>query len=250
MNYCITVFGCKKYQDVAHLFVKELDFWNSNLLDSTYFFTDEFIENLEMDQVVINEESSWSMRVAKSLMTIEVDYILFLLDDYIIQEELNMDHIEMLVGNAKIFGMKYCRLLDIPSDSSFGNLRPIKVSNYGINLQPAIWDRRFFINALENINANPWITEISLHKYFDIKSGSYQGAFGYRFIDNYLNAVIKGKWSRRVPRDLIGYSDRLIMSKREWLSYKVKGFLSSSLNDCLKSLLKIILKKMGFNFYS
>lgn len=250
MNYSITVFGCKKYEDIAHVFVKELDFWNKNLLSNSVFFTDAFIENLNINQIVINEDVSWSMRVAKSLKTIDDDYILLLLDDYIIQENLNMQHIEMIVNNAKNFGMKYCRLIDTPSDSSFGNMRPIKVNNYGINLQPAIWDRRFFISLLENIDSNPWITEISLHKFFEIKSDVYQNAFGYKFIDYYLNAVIKGKWSRKVPKKLIGNSERLKMSKNEWLYYRSKVLISNSLNTYLKSFLKNILKKIGFNFYS
>lgn len=37
MNYSITVFGCKKYEDIAHVFVKELDFWNKNLLSNSVF---------------------------------------------------------------------------------------------------------------------------------------------------------------------------------------------------------------------
>ncbi len=71
MNYSITVFGCKKYEDIAHVFVKELDFWNKNLLSNSVFFTDAFIENLNINQIVINEDVSWSMRVAKSLKTID-----------------------------------------------------------------------------------------------------------------------------------------------------------------------------------
>ena len=250
MNYRITVFGCKKYEDVAHVFVKEMVYWNKNLLSNCIFFTDSYIENLNINQIVFNEDVSWSMRVAKSLKEIDDDYIMFLLDDYIIQEKLYMHHVELIVNNAKNFGIKYCRLIDTPSDSSFGNMRPIKVNNYGINLQPAIWDRKFFISLLENIDSNPWITEISLHNFFEIKSNVYKNAFGYKFIDYYLNAVLKGKWSRKVPNKLIGNSERLKMSKFEWLYYRTIVLMSNSLNTHFKSFLKNILKKIGFNFYS
>ena len=250
MNYCITIFGCKKYQDIAQVFVKELEFWNKNLLSKSVFFTDDFIEDLNIKQIEIKEDISWSMRVAKSLENIDEDYILFLLDDYIIKEKVNINHVEMIINSSKSFGVKYCRLIDTPSEKSFGDMRPIKVDNYGINLQPAIWDRKFLISILKKIDSNPWITETSLHNFFTINENNYQGAFGYNFIDYYLNAVIKGKWSRDVPSNLITGSDRLKMSRFEWLYYRIKGVTSNSLNTKTKLIVKSILKKIGFNFYS
>lgn len=250
MKYCITIFGCKKYQDVAQVFVKELDFWNKNLLPISVFFTDDFIEDLSIKQIVIKQDISWSVRVAKSLENIDEDYILFLLDDYIIQEKVNINHLEMIVNNAIIFGIKYCRLIDTPSDKSFGDMRPIKVKNYGINLQPAIWDRKFLISILNKINSNPWITETSLHNFFSINENDYEGAFGYNFIEYYLNAVIKGKWSRDVPNNLISCSNRAKMNRYEWLYYRTKVLISNSLDSHSKLIIKNILKKVGFNFYS
>lgn len=250
MKYCITIFGCKKYQDVAHVFVKELNFWNKNLLPYSVFFTDDFIENLNIKQIVIKEDISWSLRVAKSLENIDDDYILFLLDDYIIQEKLEIGHLEMIVDNANNIGLKYCRLIDTPSEKSFGDMRPIKVKNYGINLQPAIWDRKFLISILKKIDSNPWITETSLHNFFSINKNEYEGAFGYNFIDYYLNAVIKGKWSREVPTNFTGYSNRPMMSRTEWMHYRTKVLISNSLGTNSKLVIKNILKKVGFNFYS
>jgi hypothetical protein len=43
MNYCVTVFGCKKYEDVAHIFVKETISLNEELISSSVFFSDGFI---------------------------------------------------------------------------------------------------------------------------------------------------------------------------------------------------------------
>jgi hypothetical protein len=250
MKYCITIFGCKKYQDVAQVFVREFDFWNKNLLPNSVFFTDDFIEDLNIKQIVINEDISWSLRVAKSLENIDEDYILFLLDDYIIQEKVEIHHLEMIVDNAKKIGTKYCRLIDTPSEKSFGDMRPIKVNNYGVNLQPAIWDRKFLISILIKIDANPWITETSLHNFFSINENVYEGAIGYNLIDYYLNAVIKGKWSREVPSNFIGYSKRPKMSRSEWLYYRTKVLISNSLDVDSKLVVKNILKKVGFNFYS
>lgn len=250
MNYCITIFGCKKYQDIAHVFVKELEFWNKNLLSNSVFFTDDFIEDLNIKQIEVKEDISWSMRVAKSLEYIEEDYILFLLDDYLIQEKVNINHVEMIINNSKSFGLKYCRLIDTPSEKSFGDMRPIRAINYGINLQPAIWDRKFLISILKKIDSNPWVTETSLHNFFTINENNYQGAFGYNFIDYYLNAVIKGKWSRKVPSNLIACSDRLKMSRFEWLYYRTKVVTENSLEANTKLIVKSILKKIGFNFYS
>lgn len=250
MNFCITVFGCKSYEDVARKFVDEFTIYNKDLLNKTIFFSDDFIENLRITQKIINENVSWSMRVAKSLETINEEYIYFLLDDYFIQEEMNITHIDMIINYSSEFNLKYCRLINTPADRSFGNMRPIKVMDYAINLQPSLWNRIFLISILKKIDSNPWVTETSLHKYFKCVENKYIGAFGYNFIDYYLNAVIKGRWSRNVSNKITENSNRIMMSRIEWVYYKMVVMASKVLTSKFKKIIKYILKKVGFIFYS
>lgn len=250
MNYCVTVFGCKKYEDVAHIFVKETISLNEELISSSVFFSDGFIPDLKMNQLVIDNNISWSARVAKSLETVEQDYILFLLDDYFLLKKLDSEKIEMLVNWSSKLDINYCRLVNIPKDNRFGNMMPLPVNPYSINLQPAIWNRKLLISILNHVDSNPWVTETSLPNYFVNEQNFYKSAVGFNLIDGYLNAVIKGKWSRKVPNLLFKDSNRPKMNRFEWFYYRTKSILSDSLSPYLKSILKNILKKIGFNFYS
>lgn len=250
MNFSVAIFGCKKYEDVAYVFVNEFLPINKKLFSNSFFFTDEFIPDLKVDQISISEDLLWSSRIANSLKEINTEFILFLLDDYFLTEELDVDIIELLVDRCKNESIKYCRLINHPYDKNFGDFKPISVKPYSINLQPALWDREFLISILSKINSNPWKTEISLSKYFQSNSNFYINAVGFILIEKYLNGVIKGKWSRDMPIDLIKNSQRPLMTKREWFFYFLKSRLSSVLNPSLKKLTKIILKKFCFKFHS
>lgn len=250
MNYCITIFGCKSYEDIAKVFVEEFSVNNKGLLESCIFFSDGWINDLGIRQIAINDKYSWAMRIAKSLEKVESDYVLFLLDDYFIQSRLCTNQLEMICCHAQSYDVKYCRLINIPRDKEFGNMKPIKVGSYGINLQPALWHREFLISLLTKIDSNPWVTETSLHNYFTINSNEYLYTCGYGLIDNYLNAVIKGKWSRKVPKNLMMNSSRIRMNRLEWLLYRGKSIFSELLDPKSKIVLKKALKKIGFKFYS
>jgi hypothetical protein len=250
MSYSVTIFGCKNYDDVALLFVRHVVPLNLSLFSNSIFFSDSFIPNLGISQVVIDEKVSWSMRVAKSLKLIDDDYILFLLDDYFLNEKINPLELENLSNRCQELSIKYCRLLNTPKFNNFGNMKSLPIEPYSINLQPALWDRKFLITILEKINSNPWLTEIRLHSFFKVQNNFYSQTAGFSLINGYLNAVIKGEWSREVSNIMIENSSRKKMSKLNWFYYRLKSNFSNTLNSSQKLIMKQILKKFGFQFYS
>jgi hypothetical protein len=129
-------------------------------------------------------------------------------------------------------------------------MKSLPIEPYSINLQPALWDRKFLITILEKINSNPWLTEIRLHSFFKVQNNFYSQTAGFSLINGYLNAVIKGEWSREVSNIMIENSSRKKMSKLNWFYYRLKSNFSNTLNSSQKLIMKQILKKFGFQFYS
>jgi hypothetical protein len=250
MIFSVTVFGCKLYQDVAILFEHETKKYNNELLKFATFFSDKRIDGLNITQSDVAEGGSWSHRVAESLEMLDDDYVLFLLDDYFIYEKINFTTLTSIVDWCSKSNVKYCRLINTPYCESFGNLISLPVRPYSVNLQPAIWERDFLISILRSIDSNPWETEVNLHKYFTDINGNYCNAVGFGLISGYLNAVIKGKWARDVPVSIINKSTRLRMSLFEWNYYRFKSKISSALSTSSKQILKMMLRFLGFKFFS
>jgi len=250
MSYSVTIFGCKNYDDVALLFVRYVVPLNLSLFSNSIFFSDSFIHNLRISQIVIDENVTWSLRVAKSLKLIDDDYILFLLDDYFLNEKINPIELENLINRCQELSIKYCRLINTPRSNNFGNMKSLSIEPYSINLQPALWDRKFLISILEKINSNPWLTEIQLHTFFKVQNNFYSQTAGFSLINGYLNAVIKGEWSREVSNIMIKNSSRKKMSRLNWFFYRLKSNFSNTLKPSQKLFIKHILKKFGFQFYS
>lgn len=250
MNCSVVVFGCKNYRDVAESFFRNIPSKNLEIFSNCYFCSDFFLEEIDVNQIVISEDISWSKRVALSLEKVQSDFIFFFLDDYFVEQTLNLSDYKNILNYCEFNNINYCRLINNPKNIDFGSYNNLPVTSYSINLQPAIWNRSFLIKILHKIDSTPWNAEVSLHRYFIKNNDFYDAAIGYSLINNYINGVIKGEWARDIPYYLKGHSNRNMMSVFDWYFYRIKSFFSNTLNDKSKGLLKLILSKFGIRFFS
>lgn len=180
--------------------------------------------------------------MANSLSKLNSSHVLFFLDDYFFFENISVpDFI-----NLEQVG--YMRLINIPSTSS---LYLDTDSDYSINFQPALWDRQLLINILNHNNFSPWEAEVNLNDLFNTYNKFNKEKLFLKIIDSYLNAVIKGNWSRLVLTHHIDISNssRDIMSVSSWFFFKIKSFLSRKLSKFYKDIFKKLLNVFGFKFY-
>ena len=239
-NIIIAVGTCKKYSDVALIFNKV----NRKFLSSydMFYLTDGFIQDLPVDMQIVDSSDCWSKRMANSLSKLNSSHVLFFLDDYFffenifIPEFINLDE----VG--------YMRLVNIPSTA---NLYLDTDTDYNINFQPALWDRQLLINMLQDNDYTPWEAEVNLNYLFNHYNKFSKEKVYLKFIDSYLNAVIKGEWSRLVIKHEIDISNsnRATMPIMSWFFYRVKSFLSARLSKVYKNIFKKLLGSFGFKFY-
>ena len=214
----IAVGTCKKYSDVAFLFNKA----NRDFLSSyeVFFLTDEFINELSNEKQIIDSSNSWSKRIARSLTKLNTSHILFFLDDYFFHENV------VIPKFINLENIGYMRLVNIPQTTSIHLDTEI---DYSINFQPALWNRELLINILKHDNFSPWEAEINLNYLYNSYNTSGKEKLFLNIVDSYLNAVIKGEWSRLVLQYQIDISksDRAVMSHMSWIFFKIKSFLIS-----------------------
>lgn len=236
----IAVGTCKKYSDVALQFNKV----NRDFLSSyeVFFLTDEFIEELSDEKQIVDSSNSWSKRISRSLTKLNTSHILFFLDDYFFYEDI------VIPKFINLENIGYMRLVNIPHTTTIYLDTDI---DYSINFQPALWNRELLINILKHDNFNPWEAEINLNYLYNSYNKFGKEKLYLNIIDSYLNAVIKGEWSRLVLKYQIDISksNRVVMSNMSWIFFKIKSFFSRKLNKFYKNIFKKLLSSLGFKFY-
>lgn len=231
-------------------------FWNScvypiYLVSNFKIYNDDRVKMLS-----VGNEINWFDRTINSLEMINEDYIVFLLEDYFLSKNIQNDDFYEIVDfmeNNNIIFYQLSSVYGCPK-----NMKRVKVRSdikYAINLQPAVWNRKELINILKQINyKTPWDFEY----YFARKE--YKNKYIHwavndtRDILGYKNGVLRGKW---FPQTIKYYKKRGIdidwkqrgkLSIYQNTKYLIAKYLSNHLNEDIKQKIKIILKKLNFNY--
>lgn len=258
-NLAVVVSSFDEYCDIWDIFFALYNkYWPENN-KKTYLITNNLVPKYDGVKVInVGYEKFWTNRLRKALKTIKEDYILLLLEDYLLKKSVDSAIINKLLNYASINNVDYLRLVPIPKV----NYRIRKEHNiydmredtlYCINLQPAIWNKEFLLKALGNENYSAWEFEKTQKCSNPFRTKGNCKVVNYWAI-HFFNGLIKGKWQRGVAKELekrgisINLNRREIMSIKEDLSFKIRKILSFLLPVSLQKRIKPILKKMGFKF--
>ena len=255
----IVVTTCKNYEDVASLFEQIYKKkWSNNCFKS-YMVTDgEMMSNFSKNfEVIIVNDNSWQKRLKNALEIVDSKYILFMMDDYFIRNEISNEYVLKLLNFAQENNIKYLKLLNIPHSKSKTRFAKINDKQpYGINLQCAIWEKKELFSLLEIYGNSPWDFEI----YF-LQKAKDKNTFStdYYYVDTKSsividNAVIKGKWIKKIFVDyskIINssiHSNRNFLSLKEMFILKIKRILRGLFPKRSIYYIKLFLRKIGFKF--
>ena len=229
-----------------------------------YVFTNE-IEKKWDDVICIptGKDAEWSRKAYKACEEIKEEYLILLLEDFYAGSAINNDEVQELLEFMKNNRIKYCKLCD---NNRIVRKHKKKYRNskyevmyadedYGISLQPAIWEKRYLLNTLGEENYNAWIFELkqvkksrcSKHEVLDyaledtrnllnIKHGALQGEM----------LPLTVKYFQEINDPLS--TNRKIMGRREYSKYLFKQFGKDVVPKPAVKYVKKIAKKFGFNF--
>ncbi len=213
---------------------------------------------------VINcgENAQWSTRTRLALSQIKEPYVCLLLEDYFIGQDIDSRQIKTALNLMKNDQLKYYKLNSFSqiSTDSYKGFDYIKVIpqnlEYGISLQAAIWDKNYLLDLIGFDDYNAWKFEVDRIRETDINSKFpiIGCVYDNRNILNICHCVAQGKFLPSAIKYfkkrnyLINTSKREVMSKREYLYYKLKAKGKFLIPKKLRRFVKQILILFGFKF--
>lgn len=187
----VAVLSCDNYSDVWGPFYTVFKkYWDcpyevyivSETKDCGYFHT-------------IKTTGSWTQRIKKALEQINTDYVIILLDDFLIRNKVDQRRIDYCIGKFEPdiavfnFEKEYCYNIDIGLEGF--KLRQNR-QVYLCSCQPSIWNRKILIELLDK-EMSPWEWELqtidSKYRFF-INSGDLIFDIGNK------GTIKGGKWVR------------------------------------------------------
>lgn len=182
------------------------------------------------------EDAEYSKKVQLALESIEADYYLLLLEDFLIQKRIQLDPLPKILDYMESNGVSYYRM-QMPDFIRNGSksLEPQVIdcaSEYTVTCQPSIWKKDFLERCIGKRNYNAWVFEgiycfsKDAHKkeFLEKCRVDYNNPLGLRHL------AIQGKLLPNVYEDFVenGYrfkTQRKMLDKKTCNKIKVKQFI-------------------------
>lgn len=208
------------------------------------------------------EHSQWSTRTRIAIENINASYICLLLEDFFTSSKVNNNTIKEIVEFIKNNNIKYYKLNSFSrirtnnyKDKEYLHIIPENL-DYGISLQPAIWERNFLLELLGSEDYNAWKFESNRIKESSIGTNMpLKGClFDSRNVLEICHGVVQGKYlppAYKLFKDnnyYLNISERTVMTKKEYYLYKLKSIGKEIIPRKQKRIIKNILRKIGFKF--
>lgn len=161
----ILVLSCDKNKGLLNIF---FDFFRRNWKDCPYkiYLGMEKSNKTYAGIYTLNSyEKKWSERLLDYINQIEMEYVLLILDDFILEKNADTAKIrkyhEYMKENDKIATISMADIFDKNNYSCEyeGLMRRTAKADYLLNLQVGIW-RKKVLKSLLRKNENPWQTEL------------------------------------------------------------------------------------------
>ncbi len=255
----LIISSCDAFSDLwdAHYYFLNKNWANRNL--GTFLVTDKKTDKCYDGMQIISTGDNDEMptRLKKALTTITSPYVLLTLDDYFLIKPVEEKDIQEIVSLMEKNSIDYCRLYPINKESKrmFKRTKWLYKINlnkeYAVNLYPGIWKTDFLKKTIYS-NVSAWEYEVSLtHSAINLKAVCTMSRRKDFYI---LDVVRKGKILHKANRYLkkhgIQIGNREIVSRKTEIRYFIFGTFSHILPNRIKKIVKKIMIKMGFKFYS
>lgn len=230
-NKCaVLVNSCDSYKDTWYPFFAILKNRWKDLKYPIYLNTEsESYKDNDLNITCINyaKKCAWGKRVKNALNQIDSKYVLFMLDDFFLLDDVKTNKIEECMKKMDedkniacfSFNPKKEDEIDIDDGLLKDFLRRPDVCKYKLNCQIGLWRREYLLSYIRD-HESPWDFETlgskRAERYkekFYILKPDVDPIFDYDF-QKY--GVIRGKWSKDTPKLLKQYNIDI--------DYEIRGF--------------------------
>lgn len=152
------------------------------LVPAVKYLTDKYLPGFDV-QFINNTGTSdeWSKFIREYLMTLDDEFIVFALDDYLLREPMKMD----------LFDNALTRFTDDVACVKIHRSTLTEHADYPVTTQYTIWHRQSLIELLEK-TTNPWDFELHGSKIL-IDSGK-KSLSGPVALEYYTNSSLSSRW--------------------------------------------------------
>ena len=258
----LLIIGYDPYIDVwNHCFELLNKYWTDRPI--TYLITNTAVPNYPKVKVIpAGEDAEWSKKVQIALEHIKTDYVILFLEDFFITRTVDTKRISKLMDSIIKENIQYCKLLNesrikgkIFASNKHWHIIDKSVE-YGISLQPAIWNVNFLKEKVGKDNYNAWIFE-----YNQVKNKGWNEKNIDCIADDsnpleVTHAVVQSQYLRKAIRVfkkqnyIINTKNRKVMSMKDTFQYRLKNFANHILPKRCHRYFKPIGRLMGINFVS
>lgn len=260
----VLIIGFDGYKDVwDHCIALMNKYWKDR--PKTYLATSELIPDYDNVEIITaGSNAEWSRKVQVALNTIHTPYVILMLEDFFITDQVDNEILKQVLNMVKTDNIKFYQLLVQLLKQTWEKGDPYKGNRhihvipkdkkYGINLQAAIWNTEFLREKVGTENYNAWIFEMNQLKTEDYNTKRIEYLIDDRNILNITHAVVQSKYLRGAIKKLrninhdINRDERDVLSKTENFKYNLKLFMYSMTPKCLVKLAKKIGKMLKVDF--
>lgn len=206
------------------------------------------------------KDAEWSKKVSEALKQIDTGYVILLLEDFFTTGKVSNQCLDDLMGLIMENHITYCKLLNQSKmkGKPFCGRKYLHIiqekEEYGISLQPAIWEKKFLMELVGTENYNAWMFERNqIKNRYQNKNGIYCVADD-RNILRITHGVVQSKYLRKAVRVFkkqgyeLDVKTRKVMSVSDTIKYRMKQFFSEYTPKPLKPFAKSIGRLCNISF--
>lgn len=259
----ILVIGFDGYKDVwNHDFKLMNRYWKDRprtILSNGYLSPN--YQNIEI--INCGKDAEWSKKVFEALKIIDTEYVLLLLEDFFITAPVNNNKLLNVIDLMDKDQIDYYQILVQLVKQSWTpgkyykenkHIRIVPTNKkYPINLQAAIWRKKYLLKALGEGNYNAWQFEMN-HMHDQVNVQKVTCLIDDTNMLNLLHGIVQSKYLRFAKRKLIrlgcdiSNSERQTLNIKENFKYNLKLLMYSIIPLGLQENAKKIGKLMKIDF--
>jgi len=206
----ILVCSCDKYEDVWNpMFEMFYKFWNDCAYQVYLLTNNKVYEHDRVITISTGDDVSWSKSFRKALETIKEEYVLIIMEDYILKSKVRNSDFETALSYMKDNKVDYFRIFPAPrptikcgtcGDFNIGIIE--KNAPYRVSLQAAVWNREYALSIIDDKDS-AWQFEYLGSKRSSNDNSKFISVWDKTprlMLDYYCTGVIQGYWIKEAVK--------------------------------------------------
>lgn len=257
-DMAILVCSCDKYEDVWNpMFEMFFKFWNDCPYEIYLLTNNKNYEHNRVKTITTGDDVTWSKAFRKALESISEDYVLIIMEDYILKAKVKNSDFETALEYIKKNKIDYFRTFPAPKPTiANGICGEFKVgviepnASYRVSLQAAIWRREYVLSIIDDKDS-AWQFEHMGSKRSSQDNSKFVSVWDKKprlMLDYYCTGVIQGYWIKEAVELCNSYGVTVDTSRvpLEPKNVRLKRLFSV---NCLGPIKNIIKKTKLYDMY-